>query len=114
MIGLTDLEVYNPIFNNNTTNNQFELYTDTVDEFSFEEIKDEPEEILCISNVTDDHSEDETIQPRIIKAYCKLRWEKPSTDVYIILLMGYARSRFRDFESYLRIVIDKVEDDIRF
>ena len=46
MIGLTDLEVYNSIFNINTTNNKFELYTDNFDDFSFEKIKDELEEIL--------------------------------------------------------------------
>ena len=27
--------------------------------------------------------------------------------------MGYARSRFRDFESYLRIVVGLDEDDIQ-
>ena len=39
--------------------------------------------------------------------------EKSSTDGYIILLLAYARSPFRDFESYLRIVIDLDEDDIQ-
>ena len=39
--------------------------------------------------------------------------EKSSTDGYIILLMGYARSPYRDFESYLRIVIGLDEDDIQ-
>ena len=33
VIGLTSLEVYNSIFNINTKNNKFELYTDTFDEF---------------------------------------------------------------------------------
>ena len=36
MLGLTDLEVHSSIFNINKTNNKFELYTDTFDEFSFE------------------------------------------------------------------------------
>ena len=31
----------------------------------------------------------------------------------MILLYGYTRSRFRDFESYLRIVIDLDEEDIQ-
>ena len=35
------------------------------------------------------------------------------TDGYIILLMGYARSPFRDFKSYLRIVVGLDEDDIQ-
>ena len=113
MIGLTSLEVYNSIFQINTTNNKFQLFTDTFDEFSFEELKDELQEMLVISNITDNHLEDEIIGPRIIQGYWKLRSEKSSTDGYIILLMGYARSPFSDFESYLRIVIGLDEDDIR-
>ena len=84
MLGLTDLEVYNSIFNINTTNNKFELYTDNFDEFSFAELKDELEEIHDVSNITDDHFEDETIGPRIIEAYWKFRSAKSSADGYII------------------------------
>ena len=76
-------------------------------------MKDEIEEILNIPNITDDHLEYEIIGPRIIKAYWKLRSEKSSTDGYVIFLMGYARSPFRDFESYLSIVVGLDEDDIR-
>ena len=113
MIGLIDLEVYNSIFNITKENNKFELYTDTFDEFSFEELKDELEEILDIPNFTDEHLQHETIAPRIIEAYKKLRLEKSSTDGYIILLMYYARSPFRDFESFLRMTSDLGEDDIQ-
>ena len=76
MIGLISLEVYNSIFNINQENNKVELYTDTFDEFSFTELKDELEEILDISNITNDHLEDETIGPHITKTYWKLRSEK--------------------------------------
>ena len=114
MVGLTDLEIYNSIFNINHNNNKFELYTDTFDEFSFEELEDELEEILNIPNFTDDFSEDKSTAERIIKAYWDLRSEKTSTDGYIMLLMGYARTPFRDFESYLRsVVVGLDEDDIR-
>ena len=113
MIGLTSLEVYNSIFNIITTSNKFDFYTDTFGEFSFEELKDELEEVLDFSIIIDDLLEDETIGPRIIKACWKLRSEKTSSDGYIILLNGYARSLLRDFESYLRIVIGLYEDDIR-
>ena len=51
--------------------------------------------------------------PQIIDAYKRLGSEKLSTDGYIILPMGYARSPFRDFESYLRIVVGLDEDDIQ-
>ena len=97
MIGLTDLEVYKSIFTINTTNNEFELYTDTFDEFSFEELKVDVEEIRDVPNTIDDFLEHESIGPRIIKTYWDLRSEKSSTDGYIILLMGYARSPSRDF-----------------
>ena len=113
MLELTDLEVYNSIFNIRKENNKFELYTDTYDKFSFEELKDQLEELLDNPNVTDDISEHETKGPRIIKTYWKLKSEKSSTDGCFILLMGYARSPFRDFEGYLRIVFGLNEDDIR-
>ena len=44
-------------------------------------------------------------EPRIIKTYKKLKSEKSSADGYLILVMGYARSPYRDFESYLRIFV---------
>ena len=113
MLGLIDLEVYNSIFNITKENNKFELYTDTYDKFSFEELKDEVEEILNIPEITDDHLEDDILAPRIAETYLKLRSDKSSHDGYIILLMGYARSPFRDFESYLRIVVGLEEDNIR-
>ena len=113
MLGLIDLEVYNSIYNITKENNKFELYTDTFDEFSFPELKDEVEEILNISNITDDHLEDETLALRIAETYRKLRSDKTSHDGYTILLTGYANSSFRDFESFLRIIIDLEENDIQ-
>ena len=71
------------------------------------------EEIPNIPNITNDPLEDETVGPRIIIAYWGLRSEKSSTDGYIILLMGYARSPFRNFESYLRIVVGLDKNDIQ-
>ena len=113
MLGLIDLEVYNSIFNITKENNKFELYVDTFDEFSFTEPEDEVGDILGILNITDDHLEDETLAPRIAETYRKLGSDKSSHDGYIISLMGYARSPFRDFESYLRIVIGLEEDEIQ-
>ena len=113
MLGLIDLEVYNSIFNRTEENKIFELYTDTFDEFSFEELKDEVEEILNIPEITDGHLEDETLAPRIAETYWKLRSDKSKHDGYTILLMGYARSQFRDFETYLRIIVGLEEEDIQ-
>ena len=111
--GLIDLEVYNSVFIITKENINFELYTAIFDEFPFLELKDELEEILNIPTFTDSHLEHETLVPRIVETYWKLRSDKTSHDGYIILLMGYARSPFRDFEGYLRIVIGSKEDNIR-
>ena len=113
MLGLIDLEVYNSIFNITKENNKFEVYTDTFDEFSFHELQDEVAEILNISSITDDHLDDKATADRIAETYWKLRSDKITHDGYIILLTGYARSLFRDFESYLRIAVGLEEDNIR-
>ena len=99
----------------NTTlkNNRVEFYTDTFDEFSFEQLKDELEEILNILDITPYHLQHEIIGPRIIQAYKKLRSEKSITDGYIILLRSYARSIFRGFENCFRILVALNEVDIQ-
>ena len=113
MLGLVDLEVYNSIFNITETNNKFELYRDTSDKFGFLELKDELEEILNISHIMNEHLNDEILGPRIIDAFIKLSNEKKKKVGYMILLLGYARSLFRDFESYLRSVVGLDEEDIQ-
>ena len=113
MVGLTNLEVYNSIFNINATNNKFELYTDTFDEISPEELKVELGEIPNISDITPYHLRHEKTGPRLIKASSKERLEKSSTDGCILLLMGYARSPFWDLATYLRIVVGLDGDEIQ-
>ena len=113
MIGLTNLEVYNSIFNITEENNKFELYRDITAMFGFLELKDELEEILNISHITNKHLEDEIIGPRIIDEFIKLSNEKKNSDAYMTLLLGYSASPFRNFESYLRLVIDLEEEDIQ-
>ena len=113
MIGLTDLEVYNSIFNITEENNKFEIYRDTTAKFGFLELKDELEEILNISHITDKHLDDEVLGRRIIDEYIKLSRERMNTDGYMLLLLDYGRSLFRDFESYLRIVVGLDEEDIQ-
>ena len=54
-------------------NIKLELYTDTSAEFSFEELKDELEEILDISDITPQQLQHETMGSRFIQAYKKLR-----------------------------------------
>ena len=45
-LGLIILELYNSVCNITEQNNKFQLHTDIFDELSFEELKDELEEIL--------------------------------------------------------------------
>ena len=71
MVGLLSLEVYSSIFNINTTNNKFQLYTDNFEEFSFEDLKDELEEIFKISDITSYHLQHEKIGTRVVEAYNK-------------------------------------------
>ena len=113
MIGLTNLEVYNSIFNITNKNKKFEIYRDTSTKFGFIELKDELEEILNIPHITNEHLDDEVLGRRILDEYYKLSREKMNTDGYMVLLLGYARSLFRDFESYLRIVVGLDEEDIQ-
>ena len=53
------------------------------------------------------------IGPYLLRAYEKLRSEKSSTGGYLILLLGYARSPVRYFESCLRNVVGLNDDDIQ-
>ena len=113
MLGLVNLEVYNSIFNISEKNNKFELYRDMSAKFGFSELKVELEEILYISHITDDHFNDEVLGQRIIDEYIKLSRERMNTDGYMLLLLDYGRSLFRDFESYLRIVVGLDDEDIQ-
>ena len=113
MIGLTELEVYNSIFNITEENNKFEIYRDTPTKFQFLELKDELEEILNIPHITREHLLDDETASRIIDEYHKLSHEKKNSDGYTILLLNYSRSQFRDFENYLRIVVGLDEKDIQ-
>ena len=94
-------------------NIKFDNYTDLVDEFSFTKWKEELEEILDISKISHEQLQDKNKRPRIIKAHEKLESEERWTDGYHTLLLGYARSRFRAFESYLKIVVGLDEDYIQ-
>ena len=81
--------------------------------FGFLELKEEIEETLDISHITDDHLNDEILGPRITDEFIKLSSEKKKTDGYMMVLLAYAKSPFQDFETYLRIVVGLDEEDIQ-
>ena len=113
MIGLTNLEVYNSIFNISEENNKFEIYRDMTAKFGLLELKDELEDILNIPHITNKHFDDEILGPRIIDEFIKLSNENKNSDGYMILLFGYSASSFRDFGSYFRLVDGLDEEDIQ-
>ena len=74
MIGLTDLEVYNSIFNMTEENNKFEIYKfpdEKAGGISYTKVRDEIERDLDISAITDEDLQDVIIAPIIIEEYKK-------------------------------------------
>ena len=72
MIGLVDLEVYNPIFNITEENNKFELYKfpdEKAGGVTYEKVRDEIERDLDISDITATDLQDDIIAPIIIEEY---------------------------------------------
>ena len=116
MIGLTNLEVYNSTFNITEENNKFELYK-FPDEKSggvtYEKVRDEIERDLDIEDITAEDLQDYIIGPIIIEEYKKQVTKRMNDEQYMNILAIYTRSVFQDFESFLRIRIDLVEDDIK-
>ena len=116
MIGLTDLEIYNSIFNIKEENNKFELYKfpdEKAGGISYIKVRDEIERDLDIEDITAQDLQDEIIAPIIIKEYNEQVTKRMNDDGYMDILARYTSSVFQDFESFLRTEVDLVEDDIK-
>ena len=116
MIGLTDLEVYNSIFNITEENNKFELYKfpdEKAGGVTFEKVRDEIERDLDISDITAADLLDDTIAPIIIEEYKKQVTKRMEGGRYMKILAGYVSSVFQDFESFLKTEVDLVQDDVK-
>ena len=116
MIGLTDLEVYNSIFNITEENNKFELYKfpdEKAGGVTYEKVRDEIEKDFDIEDITAEDLQDVIIGPIIIEEYKEQVTKRMNDEQYINILAIYTRSVFQDFESFLRTQIDLVEDDIK-
>ena len=116
MIGLTDLEVYNSIFNITEENNKFELYKfpdEKAGGVTYEKVRDEIEKDLDIEDITAADLQDDIIGPIIVEEYKEQVTKRMNDEQYMIILAIYTRSVFQDFESFLRTQIDLVEDDIK-
>ena len=116
MLGLTDLEVYNSIFNITEENNKFELYKfpdDKIGGVLYEKVKGEIEKDLGIEDITAEDLQDDIIAPIIIEEYKEQVTKRMNDEQYMNILAIYTSSVFQDFESFLRTQIDLVEDDIK-
>ena len=116
MLELTDLEVYNSIFNITEENNKFKLFKfpdEKIGGVTYEKVRDEIERDLGISDITDDDLQDDIIAPIIIEEYKKQVTKRMKDGQYMNILAGYVSSVFQDFESYIRTEVDLVKDDIK-
>ena len=116
MIGLTDLEVYNSIFNITEENNNFKLYKfpdEKAGGVTYKKVRDEIEKDLDIEDITAADLQDDIIGPIIIEEYREQVEKRMNDEQYMNILAIYTRSIFQDFESFLRTQIDLVEDDIK-
>ena len=116
MIGLTDLEVYNSIFNITEENNKFELYkfpNEKAGGVTYEKVRDEIEKDLDIKDITAEDLQDDIIGPIIIEEYEEQVTKRMNDEQYVNILAFYTRSVFQDFESFPRTQIDLIEDDVK-
>ena len=115
MLGLTDLEVYNSIFNITEENNKFKLYKfpdKKIGGITYTKVRNEIERDLDISDITDEDLQDDIIAPIIFKEYEEQVAKRMEDGGYMNILSRYTHSVFQDFESFLRTQIDLVENDI--
>ena len=116
MLGLTDLEIYNSIFNITEENNKFELYKfpdEKAAGISYTKVRDEIEKDLDILDITDVDLQDDIIAPIIIEEYIKQVTKRMKDGQYKKIVAGYVSSVFQDFERYIRTEVDLVEDDVK-
>ena len=116
MIGLTNLEVYDSIFNITEENNKFELYIfpdDKIGGVTYEKVRDEIEKDLDIEDITAEDLQDEIIGPIIIEEYKEQVTKRMKDEQYMNIIAIYTSSVYQDFESFLRTQIDLIEDDVK-
>ena len=113
---LTDLEVYNSIFNITEQNNKFELYNfpdSKIGGISYTKVRDEIEKDLGITDITATDLQDDIMAPFIIEEYKEQVSKRMEDGQYMIILSVYTRPEFQNSRSFLRTQNDLVEDDIK-
>ena len=116
MNGLTDLEVYNSIFNITEENNKFDLYKfpdEKAGGISYIKVTNEIEKDLDIEDITAADLQGEIIGPIINEEYKEQVSKRMKDEQYMNILAIYTSSVFQAFESFLRTQIDLIEDDVK-
>ena len=116
MIGIKDLEVYNSVFNITGINNSFELYKFPDEKsggVSYENVRDEIERDLDVSDIATIDLQDDIIAPIIIEEYREQVTKRMKDVGYMKIVAGYVSSVFQDFESFIKKEVDLVEDDFK-
>ena len=117
MIGLTNLEVYNSIFNITEQNNKFKLFKIPDEKsggISYIKVRDEIiEKDLDVSDITAADLQDDIIGPIVIEEYREQVTKRMKDEQYMNIVAGYVSSVFQDSENYLRTEVDLIEDDIK-
>ena len=116
MIGLTNLEVYNSIFNITEENNKFDLYKvpdEKAGGISYIRDRDEVEKDLDFEVITAADLQDDIIGPNIIEENKEQVTKRMKYKQYRNILAIYTSTVFQDFESFLRTQIDMIEDDVK-
>ena len=117
MIGLTDLEVHNSVFNVSEEYNKFKFSEFPENEksggVSCEKVRDEIEKDFDFSDITATDLKDDIIAPIIINEHREQVTKRMKDNKYMLVLAMYIDSVFQDFERFLRTEVDWVEDDFR-
>ena len=116
ILGLMNLEVYDSIFNITEENTKFEFYKIPEEKSGgvlYEKVRDEIEKDLDISDSIAADLQDEVIDPIIIKEYREQVTRRMKDDKFMLFLPMYIDSVLQDFEGFLRIQVELVEDDFR-
>ena len=116
MIGLTDLEVYNSIYNITEENNKFQLYKfpdEKAGGISYIKVRDEIEKDLDIEDITATDLQDDINAPIIFEEYKEQVSKRMKDEQYMNILAIYISSVFQDFKSFLRTQNDLVENDVK-
>ena len=116
MIGLTDLEVINSIFNITEQNNNFKFYKfpdEKAGGNSYIKVRDEIEKGLDISDIIAVDLQDDIKGPIIIDEYREQVIKRMEDGGFMNILAGFSSSVFQNSENYLTFEIHLVENDIR-